>query len=209
MIMALKPGTVKALFGKLATNADDIVRYGDDILDGTKPYLDDVYEDTTRLLNYYNSKTNWGRGAVPIKQVNSPVLQNALGAEALVDPDGYYLADIPNSGVLKKATDYLLEGNNSLPVGKERSNVVNGLFNAINAAPTSRNLNTSINFLGHNDIDQVGFNPSPYFETVKIPETPINSLVREIDYDEGTDFIRPHNNTALGRWFRQQMSKKV
>lgn len=62
----------------------------------------------------------------------------------------------------------------------------------------------TINFLGHNDIDQTGFNPRPYYETVKIPETPINSLVREIDYEDGTDFIRPHKNTALGKWFEKK-----
>ena len=57
--MALKPGTIKALFGKLATNADDVVQYGDDVVDVARPYVDDVTEDTARLLSYYNTQSKW------------------------------------------------------------------------------------------------------------------------------------------------------
>lgn len=49
------------------------------------------------------------------------------------------------------------------------------------------------------------------FPTIPVSEHPTNWYVLDDMVGEsGRDSIlRPHNNTALGRWFRKQMSKKV
>jgi hypothetical protein len=143
--MALKPGTIKALFGKLAGQyGDDIVegvaKYGDDVVGATAPYVDDVAEDTTRLLNYYNNNAKWSTHPyIYGKYVDNPVLNQALQAST------GYVDNIPvirqaDSGVLKKMSDYALWGNDlgsGLPTGNARSNLYNALETATDAAPES------------------------------------------------------------------------
>ena len=215
--MALKPGTIKALFGKLAGQyGDDVIegvaKYGDDVVGAAAPYVDDVAEDTTRLLNYYNNNTKWSRHpALYGRYVDNPVLQNALQSST------YYIDDIPvvtkaDSGVLKKAYDYV--GANSQNISDERwSNLVDAFSFAEDAADTYRP--SKINFLGDASWANGGFpdfkKAIPGANSIDVPGLNLRDLVE--DWQETPEYlngiIRPHNNTALGRWYRKQMSKKV
>jgi hypothetical protein len=198
--MALKPGTIKALFGKLATNADDIARYGDDVMDVARPYADDVAEDTARLLDYYNSQSKWNRNPYFGKYVESPILQNALQGST-----GYYggvpVDRFPSGGVLAKAYDY---ADYSPSLAKK-------MDDAMLAAPELNTSNNTIDFLGDFSYSDDYYGDAPTmlrgWDTVDVPALDKSGLVKEFEY--GDSLIRPHENTALGRWFRKQMSKKV
>lgn len=169
--MALKPGTIKALFGKLAWQyGDDIVegaaKYGDDVVSATAPYVDDVAEDATRLLNYYNKNVEWTphlhRNAI-INTVDNSALNQALQAKTgyVYGMPAFHQAD---SGVLKKMTDYALRGNvlgSGVVDDATRSKLYKALETAVDVAPES------------------------------IEETPW--------FIKG--WGRPHKNTALGRWY--------
>lgn len=196
--MALKPGTIKALFGKLATNVDDVARYGDDVVDIAK-YSDDVAEDTARLLDYYNSNAVWHNQPYMGKYVESPILQNALQGTT-----GYYggtpVTKTPSGGVLSKMFD------NATPT----ESLYSKMDEAMLAAPELNNASKTTNFLGDAFYDYDDFGNAHLlqgYDTVNVPDLNLNNLVE--DWDDGTMVVRPHENTALGRWFRQQMSKKV
>lgn len=192
--MAINPNTIKALFSKLGGAAkkalplaDDaaaaVANYGDDAVRAALPYVDDVADDTTRLLNYMNQQSQWGGFPQFGKFQTNPALNNALTATK------HYIDDIPvvstaDGGVLKKAADYALEG---LPVGDKRSELVQALSDAVDAAPQmpSTALRTTDSLVGL---------PG----NVNIPKLHTKELVKMPVYG-----YRPHKNTALGRWFQQ------
>lgn len=158
--MALKPGTIKALFGKLAG------QYGDDVIEGVAKYGDDAYR---MAYNY-----------------GDDVMLKAMS-------DG-------DLGSLKRPF--------------EVDNILNS-YDLHNEPWFNFNPNTT-KFLG-NPVEDITVNSIP---RVKVPNLPTDGLVKEylqisdVGSPSGVDafvepLVRPHRNTALGRWFRQQMSKKV
>ena len=207
--MALKPGTIKALFGKLATNADDVAMYGDDVVDVARPYLDDVYDDTSRLLKYYNDNAKWNpHPHIYGKYVDSPVLQNALQSKEYFI-GGTPVANDAESGVLKKATDYLLHGTGSLPVGAQRTDIVDSLGKAVDAAPEIGSPARTVSFWGDAMLDDYADDTMRYlrgYDTVDVPEMPTNQLA--FDWDEGDLTIRPHKgNRGMYALYQKLLNK--
>lgn len=207
--MALNPNTIKALFGKLAPMADDVAgavaNYGDDAARLVANYGDDVAEDTSRILNYINKQSRYG--AYPYhKYQPSPAIRNALTATEVYD-GGFPVATIPNDGVLRRASDYVLDNVSDLDT---RHRVWGGLMQAADSAPITNYADGALrktNFLGPakvkaTDLGDVA-SAIPELGSISTPDISMSNVVWS---DPG--LIRPHKNTALGRWYDAQAKKK-
>lgn len=218
--MALNLNTIKALFGKLAPMADDVAgavanygddaarlvgEYGDDAARLVANYGDDVAEDTSRILNYVNKQSRYG--AYPYhKYQSSPAIRNALTATELYD-GGIPVAVIPNGGVLKKASDYVMDNVSDFDT---RDKVWDGLWQAVDSAPITDYADGALrktNFLGPanvraTDLGDVA-SAVPELGSISTPDISMSNVVWS---DPG--LIRPHKNTALGRWYDAQAKKK-
>lgn len=207
--MALNPNTVKALFGKLAPYADDAARavanYGDDAARLVANYGDDVAEDTSRILNYVNRQSQYG--AYPYhKFQKNPAIRNALTATELYD-GGTPVAVVPNSGVLKRASDYVMDNVSDFDT---RDKVWDDLWKAVDSAPVTEYSDGALRqvaFLGpanlqYTDLGDVS-SAVPEAGSVSTPNIDMRGLV-----NDASGLIRPHKNTALGRWYDAQAKKK-
>lgn len=196
--MALNPKTIKALFGKLAPMADDVA-------EGVVKYGDDVAEDTSRILNYVNKQSQYG--AYPYHRFQkNPAIRSALTATELYDR-GIPVANVPNGGILKRASDYVMDNVSDFDT---RDKVWDGLWQAVDSAPITEYSDGAlkqVDFLGpanlrYTDLGDVS-KALPEVGSVSIPSIGVQGLVNE---DPG--LIRPHKNTALGRWYDTQAKKK-
>lgn len=207
--MALNPNTIKALFGKLAPYADDVAKgvaeYGDDAARLVANYGDDVAEDTSRILSYVNKQSQYGPYPYH-KFQKSPAIRNALTATELYD-GGFPVANVPNGGILKRASDYVMDNVSEFDT---RDKVWDGLWQAVDSAPITEYSDGAlkqVDFLGpanlrYTDLGDVS-KALPEAGSVSTPSIDMRGLVNE---DPG--LIRPHKNTALGRWYDAQAKKK-
>lgn len=165
-------------------------------------YADDVADDTARILRYMNTQSAYG--SYPYhKYQSSPPIRNALSATEYYDR-GIPTMVLPKDGVIKKAYDYAA-GN--LPESAKSRELFDLLFNATESAPIVGTNYTApdVSALGRSAME---FDPytgdvtsvKPLLGSVRLP----SSLSADQLVIETPDFIRPHKNTALGRWFEKQ-----
>lgn len=188
--MALNPNTIKALFGKLAPMADDVAgavaNYGDDAARLIGEYGDDVAADTSRLLKKY---TYGNEG--------NPVLNTGLQKRLVYDNGIPVLAE-PSGGVLSKAYDYAFK--NAGPKGFK--DVTHAMNSAV--APTY-SFGEMVDALGPHGTYDTYF--AEHIGSPHVGAVPLSTNMRLSDLvHEGDGYVRPHKNTALGRWFEKARS---
>lgn len=193
--MALNPNTIKALFGKLAPYADDVVKgvanygddalalvadKGDDVARAVANYGDDALAVVDKVDDFIPDRTfefTNPFGQVVSADYNKPGVWNI---------DGKTFHDIPEP--------YALTNQNALK--EELLNKRTGR-EYLNSVPRE---GYDVKFLGdatpHFDYNnRETFNRGDGFTTTLPYHMPSEDLV----YDRST--LRPHKNTALGRWY--------
>jgi hypothetical protein len=188
--MALKPNTIKALFGNLKMDSLDPVL--------KSQILQDTAEDTTRLLKYMDSKAQYGQ--YPYRRFQSnPAIRNALQSE-MVHVGGTPVAQLPVGGIMNDAVDFIRA--NDTPYSDVNTHE---LFRALDSATDASPV---LDF--YPDIDPSWYdNPTArYYEGS-------GSLVQDdylsdIGYFEDFEShrYRPHKgNTKLHQWYNDTVSK--
>jgi hypothetical protein len=194
--MALDLDAIKALFAKLAGRyGDDIVggvaKYGDDVLEGATNYGDDVirlasnYGDIGDDILKANAHDTYTQAT---KYGMSPKTTNWIGGVRTSNPNWYH-PDVPQTYKYKKII-YEPDGNIINP-----KQGLNKVFSDNNPIPAVRVPNLSTDDL--------------VTDTFEIPASDWKSYNPIEDANLRVKSLRPHSNTALGRWFRQQLAKKV
>lgn len=182
--MALKPNTIKALFGNLKMDSLDPVL--------KSQILQDTAEDTTRLLKYMDSQAQYGQ--YPYRRFQSnPAIRNALQSE-MVHVGGTPVAQLPVGGVMNDAVDFI-RANNTPYSDVDTHELYRALDSATDASPVLDS---------YPGIDPRWYNnpTARYYEgSGSLVE---NDYLSDIGYFEDFEShrYRPHNNNKkLSLWY--------
>ncbi len=191
--MALNPNTIKALFGKLAPMADDAAK-------GVANYGDDALAAVGKPDNFLDGVTFLDDFAIP----NGPrTAQQQLKDELLFkrSPGALDVVDTPN------LPSIVPDGHVWEMWGGE--NVAKRIHSY--DSPYFGGFPRSTQYLGDvfGDLGE-GLVPSSPQNAIKVPEIPTSQLVAQTPkYGARDDLhvvgLRPHKNTALGRWFAKNL----
>ena len=202
--MAFNPKAIKALFGKLAPYADDVAKgvanYGDDAARLAANYGDDALRAVDKADDFLDDVTFLDDFAIP----NSPrTAQQHLKDELLFkrSPASLDVRDIP------KLPATVPDGHVWERWGNE--NVSRRLHTY--DSPYWGGFPSTTEYLGDvfGDLGE-GLMPTLSQNAIKIPELPTSQLVAQTPAHGSWDDLsvvglRPHKNTALGRWFAKNM----
>lgn len=204
--MALNPNTIKALFGKLAPMADDVAKgvanYGDDVMTLAKNNYDDLSEVSKRVFDAGLSPGHLDRSG-------RNILPMANG-DAFIDGKKFHYPDLTEDSPLQ---DWMKARLMDKHINPRQDSGVRDILNRmpdtpVNAPnwPSMTPGNTSV--LGDVVIPNAwidGFHPVNSMSTVLPKRIDTAGLIMqspELPDASGKVFgLRPHKNTALGKWF--------